>query len=149
MSLEKKLVEDMKAAMKGQDKIRLETIRGLRSQLKNAQIDKRRELNEEEMIQVLMNAAKKRKEAIEQYKAVGREDRAEIENQELKIIETYLPEQMSEEEIAQLVDETLIEVSATSMKDMGRVMGAIMPRVKGKADGKLVQQVVKEKLTGL
>jgi uncharacterized protein YqeY len=149
MSLEKRLMEDMKTAMKAQDKIRLETIRGLRSQLKNAQIDKRAELNEEEMIQVLMNAAKKRKEAIEQYKAVGREDRADTESQELKIIETYLPEQMSGAEIAQLVDETIKEVNAASIKDMGKVMGAIMPKVKGKADGKIVQQVVKDKLARL
>lgn len=149
MSIEKKLMEDMKSAMKEQDKIRLETIRGVRAQLKNAQIEVGRELTEEEVIQVLMNAAKKRKEAIEQYQALGREDRAATETQELKIIESYLPEQLSAEKIARIVDEVIREVNAGSMKDMGKVMGAIMPKVKGKADGKIVQQVVREKLSAL
>lgn len=149
MDIEKKLMEDMKSAMKEQDKIRLETIRGVRAQLKNTQIEVRRELTEEEVIGVLMNAAKKRKEAIEQYQAVGREDRAATEAEELKVIESYLPEQMSAEKIAQIVDEVIREVNAESIKDMGKVMGAIMPKVKGKADGKIVQQVVREKLSAL
>lgn len=149
MGIEKKLMEDMKSAMKEQDKIRLETIRGVRAQLKNAQIEAGKELAEEEVIQVLMNAAKKRKEAIEQYQALGREDRAATEIQELKVIETYLPEQLGAEKIALIVDEVIQEVNAESMKDIGKVMGAIMPKVKGKADGKIVQQVVREKLSAL
>lgn len=149
MSLEKKLLEDMKSALKGGDKIRLETIRGVRAQIKNAQIDKGGELSEEELIQVLMSAAKKRKEAIEQYAAGGRQDLVDLESQELKIIESYLPEQMGADEIARIADEVIKEVSAASVKDMGKVMGAIMPKVKGKADGKIVQQVVREKLAKL
>ncbi|NOX37157.1 MAG: GatB/YqeY domain-containing protein [Calditrichaeota bacterium] len=149
MSLEKQLLEDMKAAMKSGDKLRLETIRSLRAQLKNAQIEKGGELSEEEQIQVLMKAAKKRKESIEQFRAVGREDRAQIEAQELAIIEAYLPQQMSEDEISRLVDQIIQEVGATSPRDMGRVMGTIMPKVKGRADGKLVQQIVKDKLSRL
>ena len=149
MSLEKKLLEDMKSAMKGGDKIRLETIRGVRAQIKNAQIEKGGELNEEQIIQVLMSAAKKRKEAIEQYSAGGRQDRADLEAQELKIIESYLPEQMGAEEIAGMVDETIREVEAVSIKDMGKVMGAIMAKVKGKADGNIVQKLVREKLAKL
>jgi len=149
MSLEKKLLEDMKSALKGGDKIRLETIRGVRAQIKNAQIDKGGELSEEELIQVLMSAAKKRKEAIEQYAAGGRQDLVDLESQELKIIESYLPEQMGADEIARIADEVIKEVNAASVKDMGKVMGAIMPKVKGKADGKIVQQVVREKLAKL
>jgi len=149
VSLEKQLLEDMKAAMKSGDKLRLETIRSLRAQLKNAQIEKGGELSEEEQIQVLMKAAKKRKESIEQFRAVGREDRAQIEAQELAIIEAYLPQQMSEDEISRLVDQIIQEVGATSPRDMGRVMGTIMPKVKGRADGKLVQQIVKDKLSRL
>lgn len=149
MSLEAKLLEDMKAAMKAGDKIRLETIRGLRAQIKNAQIEAGKELTDDEIIRVLQSAAKKRKESIELFRAGGREDQAEVEAQELKIIESYLPRQMSAEEIAQLVNEAIQEVQATSMKDLGKVMGAIMPKVKGKADGKLVQQIVREKLSSL
>jgi hypothetical protein len=149
MNLEQQLMEDMKAAMKTRDQLRLETIRGLRAQLKNFQIEKARELTEEEVIQVLSSAAKKRKEAIEQFKSVGREDRAEIETRELHIIESYLPAQMSDEEIARYVNAAIQEVNAASVKDMGKVMSAIMPKVKGKADGKIVQQIVRDKLNAL
>ncbi len=144
--LEKQLLEDMKAAMKSGDKLRLETIRGLRAQLKNAEIEKGAPLTDEDVIQVLMRAAKKRKESIEQFKAVGREDRAQEEAEELKIIESYLPRQMDEAEIAALVEKVIAEVGATSPKDMGKVMGKIMPQVKGRADGKMVQQIVRQKL---
>ena len=136
----------MKTAMKSGDKIRLQTIRGLRAQLKNAQIDKGDTLSEEEELQVLMSAVKKRKESIEQFRAVNRPDRAEEEEQEMRIIQEYLPEQMSEEEIARLIDRVISEVQATSPRDMGKVMGKIMPMVKGKADGKLVQRMVQQKL---
>lgn len=149
MSIEKQLLEDMKAAMKSGDKVRLETIRGLRAQLKNAQIEKGGELTDDEVQQVLNTAAKKRKEAIEQYRSLGREDRANIEAQELEIIESYLPAQMASAEIAALVEVTIARVNAASIKDLGKVMGAIMPQVKGKADGKLVQQIVREKLSAL
>ncbi len=149
MSIQEQLMEDMKAAMKAGDKLRLETIRGLRSQIKNAEIDKGRELSEEEVIQVLMNAAKKRKESIELYRQGNRMDRAEEESRELEIIQEYLPEQMSEEEIARLVDKVIKEVNASSPKDMGKVMGKIMPQVKGRADGKVVQKIVQQKLATL
>ncbi len=149
MSIQEKLMKDMKAAMKSGDKIRLQTIRGLRAQLKNAQIDKGEALSEEEEIQVLMSAVKKRKESIEQFRAVNRPDRAEEEEQELRIIQQYLPEQMSEEEIAGLIDRVIREVQAASPRDMGKVMGKIMPMVKGKADGKVVQRMVQQKLATL
>ncbi|MCK6621165.1 MAG: GatB/YqeY domain-containing protein [Calditrichaceae bacterium] len=149
MGLEQKLMEDMKSAMKAKEQLRLETIRGVRAQLKNAELSKGGSLTEEEVIEVLLSAAKKRKEAIEQYRLGGREDRAGVEAQELAIIETYLPAQMGAEEIARLVDEVIREVNAASAKDMGKVMGAVMPKVKGKADGKIVQQIVREKLAAL
>lgn len=149
MSLEQQLLEDMKAAMKSRDKVRLETIRGLRAQMKNFQIEKGEALTDEDVQRVLSNAAKKCKEAIEQFNSLGREERAEEETQELKIIESYLPEQMSKEEIAGHVNAVIQEVNAASIKDMGKVMGAVMAKVKGKADGKLVQQVVRETLNSL
>ena len=139
----------MKMAMKSGDKIRLETIRGLRSQLKNTEIDKGEALSLEDEIQVLMSAAKKRKESIEQFKAGQRFDRAEEEERELHIIQEYLPQQMSEEEIVLLVNTVLTEVSATSPADMGKVMSKLMPQVKGRADGKIVQKIVQQKLATL
>lgn len=139
----------MKLAMKSRDKIRLETIRGLRSQLKNTEIDKGETLSLEDEIQVLMSAAKRRKESIEQFKAGQRFDRAEEEEQELNIIQEYLPQQMTEEEIVSLVNTVITDVSATSLADIGKVMGKLMPKVKGRADGKIVQKIVQQKLATL
>ncbi len=149
MSIQEKLVEDMKAAMKSGDKVRLETIRGLRSQLRNAEIDKMGKLSEDEEIQVLMTAAKRRKESIEQFRAGNREERAAQEEKELAIIQEYLPRQMDEAEISRLVDQVVQDIQATSPRDMGKVMGKLMPQVKGRADGKLVQQIVQQKLNAL
>jgi hypothetical protein len=148
MSFEKRLNEDLKNAMRSGDKIRLETIRSLKTMLKNAQIEKMRELNEEEVLQLLNSAAKRRKESIEQFLNNGREDRAAEEKKELEIIQSYLPAQLDVSEIEKIVAETIAEVNATSPKDMGKVMGAIMPKVKGRADGKVIQQIVKSKLGG-
>jgi len=149
MNLDHDLLEDMKRSMKKGDKIRVETVRGLRAQLKNAQISKGKELSDDDMVQVLSSAAKKRKESIEQFKAVGREDRAKIEQVELDIIYEYLPEQLDEKQIGQLADAVIAEVRPASMNDMGKVMSIIMPKVKGQADGKLVQQIVRDKLSSL
>lgn len=149
MNLDHNLLEDMKRSMKSGDKLRVETIRGLRAQLKNARIAKGEELSEEDMIQVLSSAAKKRKESIEQFKAVGRSDRADTEQAELDIIYEYLPKQLDEKQIQQLVDSIVAEVKPSSLADMGKVMGVIMPKVKGQADGKLVQQIVRDKLSSL
>jgi uncharacterized protein YqeY len=149
MDVPDKLIEDMKTAMKSGDKVRLETIRGLRSQMKNAEIDKGRSLTEDEVIQVLNNAAKKRKESIEQFKLVNRFDRASEEQEELEIIQEYLPRQMTEKEIEDLVATVMQNVNANSPSDMGKVMGAIMPQLKGRADGKLVQKIVQHKLSTL
>lgn len=148
MSLLDRLTEDMKAAMKAGDKVRLNTIRLLRSQLKDAQIAKRGELSPEEEIAVLMNAAKKRREAIEAYQRSDRTDLLDAEEAELRVIQEYLPEQLSEEEIAAEVEKVIADVGAASMRDMGRVMKEAMSRLKGRADGKTVQQIVRQKLSG-
>lgn len=149
MDVPAKLIEDMKTAMKSGDKVRLETIRGLRSQIKNVEIDKGRSLTEDEVIQVLNNAAKKRRESIEQFKLVNRFDRASEEQKELEIIQEYLPRQMTEKEIEDLVIEVMRNVNANSLNDMGKVMGTVMPQLKGRADGKLVQKIVQQKLATL
>jgi len=149
MSVEKQLMEDMKLAMKSGNKITLNTIRILRAQIKTASIDKKDELDEAELAQVLQKEAKKRKEAMEMYKQGNREDLFKKEEAELGIISNYLPEQLSEEDIDQIISESISSLQVSGEKDMGRVMGAIMPKLKGKADGKVVQQKVKEHLAKL
>ena len=149
MSVEKQLMEDMKLAMKSGNKIERDTIRILRAQIKLASIDKKDELNEAELAQVLQKEAKKRKEAIELFQQGNREDLVKKEESELEIISTYLPEQLSDKNLDKIITEAIESLQVTNEKDMGRVMGAIMPKVKGKADGKVVQQKVKEHLAKL
>ena len=144
----KKLQEEMKAAMKSGDKERLSTIRMLISEIKKVQIDKKKELSDEEIIEIIQRYAKQRKESIKQYREAGREDLAEKEEKELKIVQEFLPEQLSEEEIEKIVDEVIAETGASSMKDMGKVMKVVMEKVKGRAEGSVVSSIVKKKLSG-
>ncbi len=147
MDLSKQLNDDLKAAMKAGDKSTREAIRSLKSMLREKEIELNRELTGEDQMQVLSSAAKKRKESIESYEEGGRDDLVQQERAELAVIEKYLPEQLNEDEIRELVDEVLVETGAETMRDMGRVMGTIMPQVRGKADGSIVQQIVREKLS--
>ena len=149
MSVEKQLLEDMKLAMKSGKKIELDTIRMVRAQIKSASIDKKDDLDEAEVAKVLQKEAKKRKEAIEMYQKGNREDLVKKEESELYIISKYLPEQLSEKDIEDIISAAVKSLQVTSEKDMGRVMGAVMPKVQGKADGKLVVQKVKEYLAKL
>ena len=146
MSLKQTLTEDMKAAMKAREsgKKRLSVIRMVLSSLKNAEIDKKAELSEDEVIEVLSREVKKRKDALEEYERAGRQDIADGLRDEINILMNYLPEQMSEDEIRRLVKEVIDEVKPSGPRDMGKVMGKLMPVVKGKADGKLVNLIVKE-----
>ena len=146
MSILVKLTEDMKKAMKEGDKIRLSTIRLLLAQLKDTKIAKGDILSEEEEIAVLTSAAKKRKESIKAYAEGGREDLVERESKELEIISSYLPEQLSEKEIASKISQIIEKTGAVSLKDLGAVMREAMQEFKGRADGKLVQQLVRKKL---
>jgi uncharacterized protein YqeY len=146
MSLKEQLKEDMKAALKAKDKEKLSVIRMLQSLIKNAEIDKRGELTDEEIISLLMKYAKQRRESIELYEKGGRQDLVEKERRELQIVESYLPKQMSEEEIRELVAKVIEEVGASSPKDIGKVMQAVMPKVKGRADGSTVNKIVRELL---
>ena len=147
MSISERLNNDLKEAMRGGDKLALETIRSLRGAIKNKEIEKGDKLTEEEILQVLQKAAKQRRESIKQYTEGGRPELAEAEQKELDIIASYLPEQMSAEEITAIAKEVIEETGAASMADMGKVMGRIMPRVKGKADGNEVNRIVKMLLT--
>lgn len=148
MSLIEQLQEDMKQAMKARDEIRLSTIRLLRSSVSYARIDKGVELTDDEVLEVLSREAKKRRESVEAAEKVGREDVAQRESAELKIVEAYLPKQMDEGEIEAIVREVVAEVGATDMKDKGKVMGPLMQRIKGKADGRLANSVVEKVLRG-
>ncbi len=147
MEIQNRLSEDLKTAMKAKEKIKVETIRMVRAQLKDFQIAKRDELTEEDEISVLINAAKKRKEALELYEKSDRQDLIEQEKQELEIISAYLPAQLSKEEVEKVVLKVMEEVEASSPQDLGKVMGATMKDLKGKADGKMVQEIVREKLS--
>lgn len=143
-SIEEQLLHDMKLAMKAGSKLELETIRILRAQIKTASIDKKDDLTDSELAQVLQKEGKRRKEAIEMYQKGGREDLVKKESAELEIISKYLPEQLSDEELSNIIKETISTLQVSDEKDMGRVMGAVMPKVKGKADGKIVQKKVKD-----
>ncbi len=148
MNLKDKINADLKEAMKSGDKTRLQTIRSIRALiLEFEKSGANREMTEEDEIKLLTSAAKKRKDAIEQYKKAGREDLAANEEAELKIIETYLPEQLSEEEIEAKVKEIAAAVGAESKKDFGKLMGAAMKELKGKADGNVIRKIVESILS--
>lgn len=140
------LKSDMKEAMKAKDKETLSTVRMLISSLQNQAIELKRDLTEEDILGVLSTEAKKRRDAAEQYREGGREELAEKEETELEVLEKYLPRQLSDSEVAQMVDDVIAEVGAETKRDMGKVMGAIMPKVKGRFDGSKVKDFVMEKL---
>lgn len=147
MSLEEKLLEEMKQAMKTNDKIRLSTIRMIRSSSKNKEIELRRKLEDEDIIKVIQGMVRKGEESIEQFQAGGRTDLVEKEKMEIEILKSFLPQPIPQEEIIKIIDETIQETQASSLKDLGKVMKAVMPRLGGKADGKVINQLVKERLS--
>lgn len=147
MGLLQILQDEMKQALKAKDNLKLSVIRMLISEIKKVQIDKKKELSDEEIIEVIQRYAKQRKEAIKQYKDAKREDLAQKEEQELEIVSKFLPKQLSEEEIVKIVEQVIKETGASSMRDMGKVMKIVMEKVKGRADGSLVSKIVKEKLS--
>lgn len=150
MSLKDKISEDIKAAMKAKDKLRLETVRSIKKVLLEKEVSLRPSgqdnLTEAQEIELLAQQAKQRRDSIEQYHQAGRDDLAQQEAQELAIIEEYLPEQLSDEEVNAIIEEIITQTGAASAKDMGKVMGQAMQRLKGKAEGKKIQALVKEKL---
>jgi len=147
MAFKEKIMDDLKKAMKERNEVKVRTLRMVIASIKNWEVENTKEIDDDGMIAVLTKEAKRRKEAIEEYRKAGREDLAKAEEEELKIIESYLPERMSEEEIKELVLKTVEEVKATSPKDLGKVMKVIMPKVKGRADGKLVNEMVRKILS--
>ncbi len=147
MSLSDTVSEKIKQAMKSKDRVAVEAYRSIKSQLQNKAIEQGRELTEQDEIMVLSKEVKKRKESLEYFKEQKRDDLVAQEEKELKIIESFLPEPLSREELGNIVDKVINETEAESMRDMGKVMGAVMPQVKGRIEGKTVQDIVKEKLS--
>lgn len=146
MSLKEKLSSDLKVSLKSGEKLKVSVIRLILAALKNREIEKRGELSDEEMIDLLVSLSKQRKESIEGFKKGGRQDLVDQEAAELKLIESYLPQQLSLEEIKEKIKEAIKESGASGAKDIGKVMKILMPKVKGRADGKLVSEMVKELL---
>ena len=147
MDLKTRLGEDFKQALRSGDKLRLSVIRLLTALIKNREVEKRGPLTDAEVIQAIVASCKQRQEAIEQYKQGGRQDLVDKESAELEILQSYLPKPLTSEELQAMVLEAIREVQATSLREMGRVMGVLMPRVTGRADGKVVNTLVREALS--
>jgi uncharacterized protein YqeY len=148
MTLTKTIVADLTAAMKAQDAGRTSTLRMVKAAMMNRQIEKGSELDDDEMQKLLRSLVKQRRDSIEQYEKAGRQELVEKEKAEIEVIETYLPQAASPEEIEQAVAAAIAETGATSMRDMGKVMKAAQAALAGKnADGRLISEVVKSKLS--
>ena len=147
MPIQEQLTEDLKTAMKAQDLITKDTVRLIRAAMKNAEIEKRKELDDEGALDVLARMAKQYRDSITTYRDNGREDLAAREEAELEVLVRYLPEQLGEDDIRALVQQAVSELGASGPQDRGKVMGKLMPQLKGKADGSLVSRIVGELLT--
>jgi uncharacterized protein YqeY len=144
MALKEKLMEDLKSSMKSKDTIRKNTITMIRAAIKQKEVDERIELDDQGVIEIISKQLKEKKNVIEDFKKGQRQDLVEQTEKEMEILLEYLPKQLSEDDIREIVMETVKEVNASSMKDMGLVMKSVMPKVKGKADGNTVNKIVKE-----
>jgi len=147
MSLTTTIQEDVKTAMRAKDKERLATLRLITAAIKQKEVDERIELDDAAVLAVLEKMVKQRKDSIEQFEKASRDDLIKIEKDELAIIQTYLPEQLAEDEVANIVDEVVSAIGAEGMKDMGKVMGQVKAKVAGQADMGLVSKLVKAKLS--
>lgn len=145
--LKEKISEDIKNALKSGDKQRRTVLGMVSAAVKNKEIEKRSELGDEEVIAVISSEIKKRKDSVEQYEKGGRPELAEGEKQEIAILMEYMPEQMSEEQIRSEVQKAISETGIKDIKEMGKLLGGLMPKLKGKADGSLVSKIVKEELS--
>ena len=149
MSLKGQITEDMKATMKAGDKERLKVVRLMLAAIKQIEVDKRVELDDEGVLAVLAKMVKQRRDSIEQFEKGGREDLATIERAEIAVLEGYLPEQLGADELAAMVNEVIRETGAESIRDMGKVMGQIKAKAAGRADMGALSAIVKERLNAL
>jgi uncharacterized protein YqeY len=147
VTLKKKMDQEMILAAKAKDRLRLSALRMLKNGLHNREIDLKRELNEAEFLQLLSAMVKQRKDSIEQFEKGGRADLVEKEELELRVIQEFMPTPMSEAELDAMIAEAIRETGAASVREMGKVMAALMPKVTGKADGKMVGEKVKARLS--
>ncbi len=148
MSIKEQLTADMKEAMKNKEKERLAVIRMVRGAIRQQEIDGQKELGEEDVIAVISKEVKMRRDSIEEFQKGGREDLVEKTQAEIDVLLPYLPAQLSEDEVRELVKAAVEQTGAATPKDMGKVMGVLMPKVKGRADGKMVNTIVKSFLQG-
>ncbi|MCI1881542.1 MAG: GatB/YqeY domain-containing protein [Sporolactobacillus sp.] len=146
MGLVDRLTTDMKQAMKAKDKTRLSVIRMIKTALQNESIKRQKDLSEDEAFGVLARELKQRKDSLQEFEKAGRQDLVDETHAEIAIVTSYMPEQLSEEKLGSIIDATIAEVGASSKVDLGKVMKAVMPKVKGKADGGVVNRLVRSKL---
>ena len=147
MSLKETLMDDLKVAMKEKDVVRKNTVQMVRSAVLQFEKENKTELSDEGVIEVIAKELKRRRDVLPEYEKSGREDLIADINREIEILLAYLPKQLTKEELEVIVSEAIAEVGATSMKDMGKIMGAVMPKTKGRADGKMINEIVKAKLS--
>ncbi|MCH3959280.1 MAG: GatB/YqeY domain-containing protein [Selenomonas sp.] len=148
MALKDQLMADMKEAMKAHDKDRLAVIRMVRGAIRQQEIDGKKELGDSDVIAVISKEVKMRKDSIEEFKKGDRQDLVEKTQAEIEVLMPYMPAQLSEAEVSELVKAAVEETGAKTQKDMGKVMGKLMPKVKGRADGKMVNNIVRSMLQG-
>ena len=146
MSLKKKLQEDLKSSMKNKDTVKKSVITLIRASIKQYEVDNRVELGDDEIVDLIAKQLKQTRDSREEFAKAGREDLVSKAEAEIEVLKEYLPQQLSEEELNKIVISTISEVGATSMKDMKKIMTSIMPKVKGRADGKLINELVKKNL---
>jgi uncharacterized protein YqeY len=147
MYLKDKLMVDLKSAMKNKEKLRKSVITMVRAAIKQYEVDNRTEIDDEKIVEIMSKQVKQKKDAIIDFQKGNRQDLVDEANNEIEVLLEYLPKQLTEDEIKRIVDETISDVNASGPKDMGKVMGAIMPKVKGRADGKIISRLVKESLS--
>ena len=146
MSLKEQLKEDLKTAMRDKEVVKRDSIRAINTMIKQIEVDERRELDDEEVIKLIQRGIKQREEAITQYKAAGRDDLVQKEQEQVDVFMLYLPKQLTDEELELGMKEIIAETGATSMKDMGKVMGMATKKFAGVADGKRINEMVKKLL---
>ena len=150
MSLQSKISEDVKNALRNQEKLKLSVLRMLLASIKNRIIElKNKELPDEQIVAVIGSEIKKRRDAVYEFEKVGRQDAADTEKDEISILMDYMPAQLTEDQIISLIDNTISELSIESIKDLGKLMKSLMPKTRGKADGALVSKLVRKKLDNL
>lgn len=144
MALKEKLMDELKTSMKNKDTIRKNTVTMVRAAIKQIEVDERKVVTDEEILEIIGKQVKEKRFAIEEFKKGSREDLVQLTESEMEILLEYLPKQLTEDEVEKIVVETIKEINATSMKDIGLIMKAVMPKVKGRTDGNIVNKVVKK-----